>query len=108
MRTPFVEPGFGARGVLCRRQPDEGEIIAALEVDPGLLEGILPFQVDQRRDGIRKRAVRIELRREPAASTKIAQPEPRRRSTLLSRAVVPTSSAGVALSRSGPRNCAVL
>src|SRR5262245_1939380 len=41
------------------------------------------------------------------ASTKIAQPEPNRRSALLSRAVVPTSSAGVAESRSGPRNRAV-
>src|SRR3984893_17083470 len=41
------------------------------------------------------------------ASTKIAQPEPRRRSTLLSRAVVTTSSAGVAESRSGPRKRAV-
>src|SRR5215813_3411139 len=41
------------------------------------------------------------------ASTKIAQAEPSRRSALLSRAVVPTSSAGVAESRSGPRNCAV-
>src|SRR5215472_10160028 len=41
------------------------------------------------------------------ASTKIAQPDPSRRSALLSRAVVPTSSAGVAESRSGPRNRAV-
>src|SRR6516164_7536207 len=41
------------------------------------------------------------------ASTKIAQPEPSRRRALLSRAVVPTSSAGVAESRSGPRNRAV-
>src|SRR5262249_22682122 len=41
------------------------------------------------------------------ASTKIAQPEPSRRSALLSRAVVPTSSAGVAESRSGARNRAV-
>src|SRR5215510_1670105 len=41
------------------------------------------------------------------ASTKIAQPVPSRRSALLSRAVVPTSSAGVADSRSGPRNRAV-
>src|SRR6185312_14322779 len=39
--------------------------------------------------------------------TKIAQPEPSRRSALLSRAVTPTSSAGVALSRSGPRKRAV-
>ena len=62
-RTAFVEPGFGAGGVFRRRQPDEGEVIAALEMDTGLLEGILPLQVDQRRDGIWKRAVRIELRR---------------------------------------------
>ena len=32
------------------------------------------------------------------------QPEPRRRSALLRREVIATSSAGVALSRSGPRN----
>src|SRR6516162_10845383 len=38
---------------------------------------------------------------------KITQPEPRRRSALLSRAVTPTNSAGVALSRSGPRKRAV-
>src|SRR5690349_7941794 len=38
---------------------------------------------------------------------KIAQPEPRRRNALLSRPVMATSSAGVALSRSGPRNRAV-
>src|SRR5579875_2287577 len=41
------------------------------------------------------------------ASTKIAQPEPRRRSALFRRDVTPTSSAGVALSRSGPRKRAV-
>src|SRR5581483_7196479 len=41
------------------------------------------------------------------ASTKIAQPEPRRRSALFSREVTATSSAGVALSRSGPRKRAV-
>ena len=64
LRPPFVEPSFGAGSVLRRRQPDQGEIIAALEVDARLLEGILPLQVDQRRHGIWKRAVRIELRRE--------------------------------------------
>src|SRR5579875_310601 len=41
------------------------------------------------------------------ASTKIVQPEPRRRSALFRRDVTPTSSAGVALSRSGPRKRAV-
>src|SRR5271166_5598504 len=38
---------------------------------------------------------------------KIAQPEPRRRNALLRRPVIATSSAGVAESRSGPRNRAV-
>src|SRR5690606_12600919 len=38
-----------------------------------------------------------------SASTKIAQPEPSRRSALLRRAEVATSSAFVTLSRSGPR-----
>src|SRR5215510_8837378 len=38
---------------------------------------------------------------------KTAQPEPSRRSALLRRAVTLTSSAGVALSRSGPRKRAV-
>src|ERR1700722_3921796 len=38
---------------------------------------------------------------------KIAQPDPSRRSAILSRAVIATSSAGVAESRSGPRNRAV-
>src|SRR5262249_28777278 len=41
------------------------------------------------------------------ASVKMAQPDPSRRRALLSRAVVPTSSAAVAESRSGPRNRAV-
>src|SRR5215471_17870653 len=41
------------------------------------------------------------------ASTKIAQLDPSRRRALLSRAVVPTSSAAVAESRSGPRKRAV-
>src|SRR5271167_927434 len=39
---------------------------------------------------------------------KIAQPDPKRRSALLRRPVIATSSAGVAESRSGPRNRAVL
>src|SRR5271167_3323333 len=38
---------------------------------------------------------------------KIAQPDPSRRSAMLSRPVIATSSAGVAESRSGPRNRAV-
>src|ERR1700676_2601461 len=38
---------------------------------------------------------------------KIAQPDPKRRSALLSRPVIATSSAGVAESKSGPRNRAV-
>src|ERR1700691_4141829 len=38
---------------------------------------------------------------------KIAQPVPRRRSALLRREVIATSSAGVEESRSGPRNLAV-
>src|ERR1700761_8985517 len=37
----------------------------------------------------------------------MAQPEPRRRSALFNRDVTATSSAGVALSRSGPRKRAV-
>src|SRR6202008_3561397 len=41
------------------------------------------------------------------ASTKIAQPDPSRRSALLRRPATATSSAGTALSRSGPRNLAV-
>src|SRR5690349_16637192 len=41
------------------------------------------------------------------ASKKIAQPEPSRRSALLRRPAVATSSAGVAESRSGPRMAAV-
>src|SRR5882757_2185482 len=41
------------------------------------------------------------------ASTKIAQPDPRRRNVLLRRPATATSSAGTADSRSGPRKCAV-
>src|SRR3546814_3062898 len=41
------------------------------------------------------------------ASTKIAHPDPKRRNALLRRPATPTSSAGTALSRSGPRKRAV-
>ena len=38
LRAALVEPGLGARGVLGRRQPDEGQEIAALEMRALLLE----------------------------------------------------------------------
>ena len=59
----FVEPGLGARGVLGRRQKEEGQVVGALEVSALLLELRLALGVDQRRDRIRERALRIVLRR---------------------------------------------
>ena len=103
----FIEEALGAGGVFGRRQVEEGQEIARLEVNAFLLEFGLALGVDQGRCGVRKPALGIVEGRMRCASTKTAQPEPSRRSALLSRPATPTSSAGTALSRSGPRNRAV-
>ena len=48
LRAALVEPALDARGVLGGRQPDEGQVVAALEMRAGLLEGVLPLEIDQR------------------------------------------------------------
>ena len=73
----------------------------------GFLELSPTFGVDQRQGRVGKLAVRIILRLTAARLTKIAQSEPSRRRALLSRLAAPTSSAGVAEMRSGPRKRAV-
>ena len=104
----LIEPALGARGVLRRRQPDECEVVAALEMDAGLLERSCRSRSTSAEaesgNGCADRAapdVALRLDEDRPAGAETA-------SALLSRAVVPTSSAGVALSRSGPRKRAVL
>lgn len=46
LRAALIEPALDARGVLGRREPDEGQEIAALEVGARLLESVLPFEID--------------------------------------------------------------
>jgi hypothetical protein len=50
----LVEPGFGAGGVLGRRQIGEGQEIAGLEMRARFLEVGLALGIDQRGGGIRK------------------------------------------------------
>ena len=59
----FVEPGLGARGVVGRRQPEQGQEIAALEMRAFLLELSTPLRIDQRRNRIKKLAEGIAMRR---------------------------------------------
>jgi len=47
VRATFIEPGFGACGIVGRRQPDERQEIAALEVSALLLELRAALGVDQ-------------------------------------------------------------
>ena len=54
LRAVLVEPGLGARGVVGRRQPEQRQEIAALEMRAFLLELRAPLGVDQRRGRIGK------------------------------------------------------
>ena len=81
----LIEPGLGARGVLGRRQPEEGQEVPAVEMRAFFLELRPAFGIDQSGGGVGKLTLRIALAGWRCASTKIAQPEPRRRSALLSR-----------------------
>ena len=62
-RRPLVEPGLGARGVLGRRQPEEGQEIPALEMRTFLLELRPALGIDETRGGIGKLALRIAVGR---------------------------------------------
>jgi len=55
----FIEPALGAGGVLGRRQIDEGQEVARLEVRGVFLEIGPAFGVDQGRRGLGKAARRI-------------------------------------------------
>ena len=48
----FIEPGFGAGGIVGRRQPEQGQEISALEMRAFFLELGATFRIDQtwRRD----------------------------------------------------------
>src|SRR5258707_11692137 len=58
----LVEQRFGARGLLGRRQEQEGQVIGALEVGPLLLEWRPPLGLHQPRYRVRKFAQRVILR----------------------------------------------
>jgi len=103
----FVQPALGAVGGIDRRQPAEGQQVGGLEMRALLLELRAPLHLDQRRGGIREARTRMRLAGMRCASTKMAQPDPSRPSAPFRREVVETSSAAVALSRSGPRKRAV-
>ena len=61
VRATLIEPGFGACGIVGRRQPDECEVMAALEVSALLLELRAALGVDQAGGWIRKLAIRIAV-----------------------------------------------
>src|SRR5690606_27701770 len=65
LRAAFKKPGFGARTLLGGRQPDEGQIVAALEVRAFLAKLLAALDIDEPRDGIGKIRDRIALRGEP-------------------------------------------
>src|SRR5690606_12505177 len=54
LRAAFKKPGFGARTLLGGRQPDEGQIVAALEVRAFLAKLLAALDIDEPRDGIGK------------------------------------------------------
>ena len=77
LRAALIEPALGARGVLGRRQPDEGQEIAALEMRAVFLELRPALGIDQRRRRIGKARCADRSGRRSAA--------PRRRSPSRSR-----------------------
>ncbi len=63
MSPVLVEPGFGAGGIVGRRQPEQGQEIPALEMRAFLLELGATLRIDQLGDGIGKLAQRIAVGR---------------------------------------------
>ena len=59
----LVEPGFGAGGIVGRRQPEQRQEIAALEMRAFLLELRAAFGIDELRGRFGEIAVRIAVRR---------------------------------------------
>ena len=57
----LVEPGFGAGGIIGRRQPEQGQEIPALEMRAFLLELGPTFRIDQLRGGFGKIVERISV-----------------------------------------------
>ncbi len=76
-RFSLIEPAFRAGRILGGRHPDEGQIIEALEMRALFLELLAALDIDEGGDRVRKLAAGIVLGRNPLASTKIAQPDPK-------------------------------
>src|SRR6516162_3115608 len=76
--SPLIEPAFGTRGLFARRQPDEAQVIRALEMGSRFLELCPALSVDEGGDGIWKPALRITLCRKAACldEDRPAGPEP--------------------------------
>src|SRR5207245_1706863 len=64
--SPLVEPTFGARRLFARRQPEEGQVIRALEMRSHFLELCSALGINEVRDRVRKPAPRITLCRNAA------------------------------------------
>src|SRR5262245_13125693 len=79
--SPLVEPAFGARRLFARRQPEEGQVIRALEMRSRFLELRSALGVHEAGDGIGKPALRITLCRNAACldENRPAGPEPAQR-----------------------------
>jgi len=60
-RLALVEPAFGTGRILRRRHPQQGEVVAALEVRSLFAKLLTTFHVDQGRNGIGEIAVRVSL-----------------------------------------------
>ena len=67
MSPVLVEPGFGAGGIVGRRQPEQRQEIPALEMRAFLLELGATLRIDQFGGGIGKLAQRIAVGRAVAA-----------------------------------------
>ena len=102
----LIEPALGASRFIGWRKPQEGQVVPGLEVGAILVELRPSFGIDQRGRGSGM-ALRYCGAASRTASTKMLQPEPRRRMALLMRPLTATSSAATAESRSGPRNLAL-
>ena len=57
----LIEPGFGAGGIVGRRQPEQGQEIPALEMRAFFLELGATFRIDQLGGGFGKIAERIAM-----------------------------------------------
>ena len=66
MGSPLVKPAFGTRSLFARRQPEEGQVVRALEMRSRFLELRSALGIDEIRDRVGKPALRIALCRNTA------------------------------------------